>query len=148
MNRQTRIRYRARREKEAMSEAQRKEDDMGERYLVQVAKIADALAKLCATLCAPRITITPPRGEGVTLLRAKQPLEAFQWMIDRVPQWWKDRTDLKVDVATGEVHIPSSVGTRVANPGDWIIRSLGDSGDLFPVTQEYFDRHYEIVSGE
>lgn len=77
-------------------------------------------------------------------IRSKEPLEAFIWMVDEVPEWWKDIANLILHVSRkGGVHIRSSAGIRVAYPGDYIIK--GSSGDIFPVKPDDFTRIYEVV---
>lgn len=46
-------------------------------------------------------------------------MDRFQFILDTVPQWWKDRTDIQIDVSMPVALIP---GAEPALPGDWIIR--------------------------
>ena len=73
-------------------------------------------------------------------------IEAFQWMIDVVPQWWTDAKGLKLDVATGSVFIPTLEGIHEARPGDFII--CGVKGELYPCKPDIFSMTYETTEDE
>lgn len=45
--------------------------------------------------------------------------DRFQWILDAVPQWWKELEGIQVDVGATIALIP---GAEPALPGDWIIR--------------------------
>lgn len=45
--------------------------------------------------------------------------QKFQFIIDRVPQWWRDLPNVQIDVGATIAIIP---GAEPALPGDWIIR--------------------------
>lgn len=70
-------------------------------------------------------------------------IEAFKWMHDEVPAWWRERTDLQIKVATGSVFIPTLEGTHEAKPGDFIIK--GVKGELYPCKPDIFEMTYEKV---
>ena len=70
-------------------------------------------------------------------------IEAFQWMRDATPQWWRKRTDLNINVSTGSVFIPTLEGTHEARPGDFIIQ--GVKGELYPCKPDIFEMTYEKV---
>lgn len=70
-------------------------------------------------------------------------IEAFQWMRDEVPSWWTSAKEIKIEVETGCVYIPTLEGTHRANPGDWIIRGI--KGELYPCKPDIFEATYEPV---
>lgn len=73
-------------------------------------------------------------------------IEAFQWMIDVVPDWWRNAKGLSVDVASGSVFIPTLEGTHEAKPGDFIIQ--GVKGEIYPCKADIFALTYESVEDE
>lgn len=48
----------------------------------------------------------------------------FQWILDTVPQWWDELTNVQINVGTYIALIP---GAEPALPGDWIIQEPGGS---------------------
>lgn len=48
----------------------------------------------------------------------------FQWILDTVPQWWKELANVQIDVGATIALIP---GAEPALPGDWIIRESDGS---------------------
>ncbi len=72
--------------------------------------------------------------------------EAFRWMIDEVPEWWKAAKGIKIEVATGSVFIPTLEGTHEAKPGDYIIQGI--KGELYPCKPDIFLASYEPVGRE
>jgi hypothetical protein len=72
-------------------------------------------------------------------------IEAFKWMTDEVPEWWKSAKNVAVDVATGSAFIPTLEGTHEARPGDYIIQGI--KGELYPCKPDIFAATYEPVEG-
>ena len=70
-------------------------------------------------------------------------IEAFQWMRDAAPIWWRERTDLNINVSTGSVFIPTLEGIHEAKPGDFIIQ--GVKGEIYPCKPDIFEMTYEKV---
>ena len=70
-------------------------------------------------------------------------IEAFIWTVDEVPQWWKDRKDITVDVNSGSAFIPTLEGVHEARIGDFIIQ--GVQGELYPCKPDIFEATYEPV---
>jgi hypothetical protein len=70
-------------------------------------------------------------------------IEAFKWMHDVVPDWWREAKGLQMDVQTGSVFIPTLEGTHEAKPGDFIIQ--GVKGELYPCKPDIFEMTYEKV---
>ena len=70
-------------------------------------------------------------------------IEAFKWLTDEVPQWWRDRKDITIDVATGSAFIPTLEGMHEAKEGDFIIR--GVKGEIYPCKPDIFEMTYEEV---
>ena len=68
-------------------------------------------------------------------------IEAFQWTIDVVPDWWREVQDVRVDVRTGSAIIPTLEGEMRAQIGDWII--LGIAGEVYPCKPDIFEATYE-----
>lgn len=68
-------------------------------------------------------------------------IEAFRWMHDEVPEWWRNRKDTKIEVQTGNVFIQTLEGTVFARPGDWILQ--GVLGEVYPCKHEIFEKTYE-----
>jgi hypothetical protein len=74
----------------------------------------------------------------------------FQWLIDVVPQWWKDATGensgTTIDVSTGSVYI---AGIKLASKGDYILQI---DGKLWGCPQQVFEavraNLVEVVWGE
>ena len=76
----------------------------------------------------------------------KQPLEieAFQWTVDQVPEWWTEASkDFKIDIPTTSVFIPTLEGTMEAKKGDYIIKGI--KGEIYPCKAEIFEESYELV---
>jgi hypothetical protein len=67
--------------------------------------------------------------------------EAFRWMHDEVPDWWKSAEGIQIKVETGSAFIPTLEGVHEAKPGDWIIQGL--KGELYPCKHEIFLASYE-----
>ncbi len=73
-------------------------------------------------------------------------IEAFRWMIDEVPQWWRDAKGIKINVTTESAFIPTLEGEHEARPGDWIIQGI--QGELYPCKPDIFVATYErVVTG-
>lgn len=70
-------------------------------------------------------------------------IEAFRWMYDQVPDWWKAADGVRIEVQSGSAFIPTLEGTHEARPGDWIIR--GVKGELYPCKPDIFAATYEAV---
>ena len=70
-------------------------------------------------------------------------IEAFRWMHDEVPDWWKEMKNLFIHVPTGEVMISTLEGNVTAQPGDYIIK--GVKGELYPCKPDIFEMTYEKV---
>jgi len=68
-------------------------------------------------------------------------IEAFQWTIDVVPQWWKDLKGVTMNVNTMSAFIPTLEGTMEAKKGDFIIQ--GVNGEVYPCKEEIFWKTYE-----
>jgi len=71
-------------------------------------------------------------------------IEAFQWTVDEIPDWWKNVSgDFVVNVQTGSVFIPTLEGTHEAKSGDFILK--GVKGELYPCKPDIFPLTYEKV---
>jgi hypothetical protein len=71
-------------------------------------------------------------------------IEAFKWMTDVVPQWWKDAKGIEIEVSSGCAFIPTLEGVmHRADAGDWIIQ--GVKGELYPCKPDIFAATYEPV---
>lgn len=68
-------------------------------------------------------------------------VEAFKWLHDEVPEWWKTYVGIQIEVDTGSALIETLEGTMRASPGDWIIK--GVKGELYPCKPEIFEISYE-----
>ena len=73
-------------------------------------------------------------------------IEAFKWMTDEVPDWWKKVTDITIDTSTGSAFIPTLEGTHEARKGDYIIQ--GVKGEIYPCKPDIFKMTYEEVYDE
>lgn len=67
--------------------------------------------------------------------------EAFKWMHDVVPEWWKSAEGIEIEVASGTALIPTLEGVMRASPGDYIIKGL--NGELYPCKPDIFEKSYE-----
>ena len=70
-------------------------------------------------------------------------IEAFKWLTDEVPQWWRDAGGININVATGSAFIPTLEGTHKARKGDYIIQ--GVKGELYPCKPDIFELTYEMI---
>lgn len=70
-------------------------------------------------------------------------IEAFKWMTDVVPDWWRAAEGVQIDVATGSAFIPTLEGTHEARPGDFIIQGI--QGELYPCKPDIFEATYDRV---
>lgn len=70
-------------------------------------------------------------------------VEAFRWTVDQVPQWWRDRTDISIDIPTTDALIPTIEGVMRVQPGDMIIQ--GVKGEIYPCKSDIFEMTYEPV---
>jgi len=70
-------------------------------------------------------------------------IEAFQWTVDRVPQWWVEAKGIEIVIKSGSVFIPTLEGTHEAKVGDWIIQ--GVKGEIYPCKPDIFALTYEKV---
>lgn len=70
-------------------------------------------------------------------------IDAFEWTVDEVPDWWNLRGDVNIEVDTCTALIPTLDGVMRATPGDFIIR--GVKGDIYPCKPDIFKLTYEKV---
>ena len=70
-------------------------------------------------------------------------IEAFQWTVDRVPQWWVEAKGIEIEIKSGSAFIPTLEGTHEAKVGDWIIQ--GVKGEIYPCKPDIFALTYEKV---
>lgn len=70
-------------------------------------------------------------------------IEAFKWMYDGAPEWWKEHQGIEIEATTGSAFIPTLEGTHEARPGDFIIK--GVQGELYPCKPDIFEKNYEAV---
>jgi hypothetical protein len=70
-------------------------------------------------------------------------IEAFKWMFDEVPSWWREAEGIKIQPLTGSAFIQTLEGEHEARPGDMIIR--GVKGELYPCKPDIFEMTYEAV---
>lgn len=68
-------------------------------------------------------------------------IEAFQWTVNEVPQWWKDLKGVTINVHTMSAFIPTLEGTMEASKNDWIIK--GVMGEVYPCKPDIFEKTYE-----
>ena len=74
-------------------------------------------------------------------------IEAFQWTIDEVPDWWRSVSGkFAINVFSGSVFIPTLEGEMEARVGDWIIK--GVKGELYPCKPDIFELTYELLREE
>lgn len=74
-------------------------------------------------------------------------IEAFQWngQPPRAwPKWAKDHLGLRYE--NTNIQVDTHQGTVRANKGDWIILQI--DGEVYPCTDELFQKSYEVVSDE
>lgn len=69
-------------------------------------------------------------------------VEAFRWLIDEVPDWWKG-LHVQVQTATGVAVIPTLEGKMSAQPGDWIVKGIQE--EVYPCKPDIFEATYERV---
>jgi hypothetical protein len=70
-------------------------------------------------------------------------IEAFQWTIDVVPEWWLNLKGVTIDVASMSAFIPTLEGVMEARAGDYIIQ--GVNGEIYPCKPDIFEKTYEKV---
>ena len=70
-------------------------------------------------------------------------IEAFRFTVDEVPQWWLDRQDIQLEVATCTALIPTLEGVMRASPLDYIIKGI--KGEIYPCKPDIFEATYEKV---
>ena len=70
-------------------------------------------------------------------------IEAFRFMIDEAPDWWRERSDIAIEVETCTALIPTLEGVMRASPLDFIIR--GVKGEIYPCKPDIFEAIYEAV---
>ncbi len=70
-------------------------------------------------------------------------IDAFQWMTDVVPDWWKGRDAVMVNVETGSAFIPTLNGVCEAKIGDFIIKNV--KNEIYPCNQEVFAATYDVI---
>lgn len=70
-------------------------------------------------------------------------VEAFKWLTDKVPDWWKELEGVKIQPSTGSAFIPTLEGTMEAKKGDYIIQ--GVQGEVYPCKPEIFAATYEAT---
>lgn len=75
----------------------------------------------------------------------KKPIvvEAFEWTVDEIPDWWRSRSDINIEVDTCTALIPTLEGVMRATPGDFIVR--GVKGEIYPCKPDIFKLTYEKV---
>lgn len=73
-------------------------------------------------------------------------VEAFQWTIDKVPDWWKTKKDITIEVATCTALIPTSGGIKQASPRDYIIKAIDD--ECYPCKPDLFEAAYTKYTPE
>jgi hypothetical protein len=74
-------------------------------------------------------------------------IEAFRWLTDRVPDWWRAKSvDAVVSAGSGVVTIRTLEGDMDAQPGDYIIQ--GVQGEIYPCKPDIFEQTYERVDDE
>ncbi len=68
-------------------------------------------------------------------------IEAFQWMVDKVPDWWIEPSKkFRINVITGSIIIPTLEGDHEAKVNDFIVK--GTKGELYPVKPDIFLETY------
>jgi hypothetical protein len=70
-------------------------------------------------------------------------IEAFKWQTDVVPEWWRAKEGITINVATGSAFIPTLEGIMEARVGDYIIQGI--QGEIYPCKEEIFKATYEPV---
>lgn len=71
-------------------------------------------------------------------------IEAFQWTVDEVPDWWRKASgDFRINVSTGSVFIPTLEGMHEARVGDFILKGI--QGEFYPCKPDIFAQTYEAV---
>jgi hypothetical protein len=71
-------------------------------------------------------------------------VEAFRWLIDTAPQWFRDKDYLVYVVDPNpEAVIVTLEGDMRAKHGDYIIR--GVEGEIYPCKPSIFEATYEAV---
>lgn len=68
-------------------------------------------------------------------------IEAFKFTVDEVPQWWRDRQDIRIEVDTCTAIIPTLEGDMRASRGDWIIKGI--KGEIYPCKPDIFEATHE-----
>lgn len=68
-------------------------------------------------------------------------IEAFQWMQDEAPEWFRQKNGIMIQVDSGSAFIPTLEGTMEARPMDWIIK--GVMGEVYPCKPDVFEATYE-----
>lgn len=71
-------------------------------------------------------------------------VDVFQFTVDEVPQWWKDRNDIMIEVNTCTALIPTLEGVMRASPLDYIIK--GVKGEIYPCKPDIFEQTYEVIN--
>ena len=70
-------------------------------------------------------------------------INAFRWTVDEVPDWWKARTDIQIEVDSCTALIPTLEGVMRASPLDFIIQGI--KGEIYPCKPDIFEATYERV---
>lgn len=73
-------------------------------------------------------------------------IDAFQWTIDEVPEWWKELKGVTININTTSAFIPTLEGTMEARKGDYIIQ--GVNLEVYPCKSDIFHKTYEKVIDE
>ena len=74
-------------------------------------------------------------------------IEAFQWTIDEVPDWFREISGpFLINVQNGSVFIPTIEGTHEAREGDFILQ--GVKGELYLCKPDIFELTYEKVEDD
>jgi len=70
-------------------------------------------------------------------------VEAFKYLTDTVPDWWRAAEGITINCQTGSAFIPTLEGVHEARPGDYIIRGI--KGELYPCKPDIFEATYELA---
>lgn len=73
-------------------------------------------------------------------------IEAFKWLTDVVPEWWKELEGTSINTYTGSAFIPTLEGEMEARKGDYIIQGI--KGEVYPCKPDIFEATYEAVDDD
>lgn len=68
-------------------------------------------------------------------------IEAFKWLHDEVPDWWRSAKGIQIEVNTGAAFIETLEGTMKAASGDYIIKGI--KGEIYPCKPDIFEATYK-----